>query len=221
MGVFVFNCPHCGKQIGAQDEWEGKTTMCPHCQKPVVIRHEMPNPPPGGMAQPMMSQWGDYDAGPPEVCKNAKNAMWFGIASVCCCQICSVVALVLGIMGLSEIKKSNGRLEGKSYAWIGIGLALIPWIMAILQMAFAPQLAETYMQLLDKYIGPNKYHIEEYEENMEDIPVQPLPEPKSNQKEDSEPEEKSQPEENIKPVEQKEPIRELPPAKRPRPEELI
>ena len=99
MGVFVFNCPHCGKQIGAQDEWEGKTTMCPHCQKPVVIRHEMPNPPPGGMAQPMMSTWGDYEAGPPEVSKNAKNAMWFGIASVCCCQICSVVALVLGIMG--------------------------------------------------------------------------------------------------------------------------
>ena len=221
MGVFVFNCPHCGKQIGAQDEWEGKTTMCPHCQKPVVIRHEMPNPPPGGMAQPMMSPWGDYDAGPPEVSKNAKNAMWFGIASVCCCQICSVVALVLGIMGLNEIKKSDGHLEGKAYAWIGIGLALIPWIMAILQMAFAPKLAETYMQLLDKYMGTERSHIEQYEEDLEDIPVQPLPEPKSNQKEDSEPEEKSQPEENIKPVEQKEPIRELPPAKRPRPEELI
>ena len=77
------------------------------------------------------------------------------------------------------------------------------------------------MQLLDKYIGPNKYHIEEYEENMEDIPVQPLPEPKSNQKEDSEPEEKPQPEENMKPVEREEPMKDLPPAKRPRPEELI
>ena len=182
MGVFVFNCPHCGKQIGAQDEWEGKTTMCPHCQKPVVIRHEMPNMPPGaqpfnGMPQPMMSAWGDYDAGPPEVSKNAKNAMWFGIASVCCCQICSVVALVLGIMGLSEISKSNGRLEGKGYAWIGIGLAILPWIMWIIQMIFAPQMADAYMHLLDRYIEPNKYQMEQYEEEG-DIPVKPLPEPK-------------------------------------------
>ena len=195
MGVFVFNCPHCGKQIGAQDEWEGKTTMCPHCQKPVVIRHEMPNPPPGGMAQPMMSTWGDYEAGPPEVSKNAKNAMWFGIASVCCCQICSVVALVLGIMGLSEISKSNGRLEGKSYAWIGIGLAILPWIMWIIQMIFMPQMADTYMQLLDKYMGTNRSHIEQYEEEMEDIPVKPLPEPKSEPEPqpDAEPKEKEEP----------------------------
>ena len=200
MGVFVFNCPHCGKQIGAQDEWEGKTTMCPHCQKPVVIRHEMPNMPPGaqpynGMPQPTMSAWGDYDAGPPEVSKNAKNAMWFGIASVCCCQICSVVALVLGIMGLSEISKSNGRLEGKGYAWIGIGLAILPWIMWIIQMIFMPQMADTYMQLLDKYMGTNRSHIEQYEEEMEDIPVKPLPEPKSEPEPqpDAEPKEKEEP----------------------------
>ena len=200
MGVFVFNCPHCGKQIGAQDEWEGKTTMCPHCQKPVVIRHELPNQPTGGMAQPMISTWGDYEAGPPEVSKNAKNAMWFGIASVCCCQICSVVALVLGIMGLSEIKKSNGRLEGKSYAWIGIGLAILPWIMWIIQMIFAPQMAETYMQLLDKYMGTNRTHIEQYEEEMEDIPIKPLPEPKSEPESEpnAEPKEKEEPSVPIK-----------------------
>ena len=174
--------------------------MCPHCQKPVIIRHEMPNPPPGaqpinGMPQPMMSAWGDYDAGPPEVCKNAKNAMWFGIASVCCCQICSVVALVLGIMGLSEIKKSNGRLEGKAYAWIGIGLAVVPWIMWIIQMIFMPQMADTYMQLLDKYMGTNRSHIEQYEEIDEDIPIKPLPEPKSepNSEPKSEPKEKEEP----------------------------
>ncbi len=199
MGVFVFNCPHCGKQIGAQDEWEGKTTMCPHCQKPVVIRHEMPNPPPGGMAQPMMSTWGDYDAGPPEVCKNAKNAMWFGIAGVCCCWICSVVALVLGIMGLSEINKSNGRLEGKSYAWIGIILAILPLIMWIIQLIFMPQMAEAYMQLLDKYLGTNKSHIEQYEEVDEDIPVKPLPEPKSEPNAEPKSEPKSEPKEKEEP----------------------
>ena len=35
------------------------------------------------------------------------------------------------------------------------------------------------MQLLDKYMGTNRSHIEQYEEEMEDIPVKPLPEPKS------------------------------------------
>ncbi|MBR3649265.1 MAG: hypothetical protein IKN52_03345, partial [Victivallales bacterium] len=80
--------------------------------------------------------------------------------------------------GLSEISKSNGRLEGKGYAWIGIGLAILPWIMWIIQMIFAPQMAESYMKILDKYMGTNRYHIEEYEEETEDIPIKPLPEPK-------------------------------------------
>ena len=224
MGVFVFNCPHCGKQIGAQDEWEGKMTMCPHCQKPVMIRHEMPNPPSGEIAQPMMSTWGDYEAGPPEVSKNAKNAMWFGIAGACCSFCCcgpifSVIAFVLGVMGLNEISKSNGRLEGKSYAWIGIVLAILPWIMTFLQTIYAPQLLKAYEEFFEKYQGA-KYRIESYEEEKEEIPIKPLPEPKNNQKEDSEPENKSQPEDNMKPVEPTEPIK-LPPARRPRPEELI
>ena len=94
--------------------------------------------------------------------------------------------------------------------------------MWIIQMIFAPQMADAYMQLLDKYMGTKMSHIEQYEEEMDDIPVKPLPEPKTNQKEDSETEEKPQPEDNMKPVERKEPIKELPPpAKRPRPEELI
>ena len=81
-------------------------------------------------------------------------------------------------MGLSEISKSNGRLEGKGYAWIGIGLAILPWIMWIIQMIFAPQMAESYMKILDKYMGTNNSRMEQYEEEMEDIPVKPLPEPK-------------------------------------------
>ena len=102
-------------------------------------------------------------------------------------------------MGLNEIKKSNGRLEGKGYAWIGIGLAVVPWIMWIIQMIFAPQMAEAYMQLLDKYLGTHRTHIEQYEEVDEDIPIKPLPEPKSepNSEPKSEPEEKEKEEPNV------------------------
>ena len=227
MGVFVFNCPHCGKQIGAQDEWEGKTSMCPHCQKPVVIRHEMPNMPPGvqpinGMPQTTMSAWGDYEA-PPEVCPNAKNAMWFGLASVCCCHICGIVAVVLGILGLNEIKQSNGRLEGKAYAWIGIVLGGVQVIVMIANLIAAPRYAKEYRELFEKIID-SKYNPKQIEE-IDEPSVQQLPEPKKKLNEDSEPTEDTQTEEKMKPQEKPkektEPLYDLPPVKKPKPEELI
>ena len=167
MGVFVFNCPHCGKQIGAQDEWEGKTTMCPHCQKPVVIRHPTPEASPfdGSPQQPMVSASEDFNVVTHEICPKAIISFGLGLGSFffwCfCCGgwIISIVAIVFGILGLNEIKKSDGRLEGKGYAWIGIVLGImtlmIVVIMWIIQMNITPQNMDTYKQLLDKYLNTN------------------------------------------------------------------
>ncbi len=35
--AFNFNCPHCGGELRAEEEWEGRETTCPHCGKPVRI----------------------------------------------------------------------------------------------------------------------------------------------------------------------------------------
>ena len=177
MGVFVFNCPHCGKPIGAQDEWEGKATMCPHCQKPVVIRHPAP---PAGMPpaygaglQPAISE--EY-YGPAAVSENAKNSLWLAIEGICCCNVCSIVAIVLGIMGLSEINRSEGRLEGKGYAWAGIILGIIPFILLILQLLFSTVFNDQFHELFDNLLN-NGTRIERYEKYNEE-PVKPLPAPK-------------------------------------------
>lgn len=222
MGVFVFNCPHCGKPIGAQDEWEGKTSMCPHCQKPVVIRHSMSNPPPTAIPTsngttpppsnmpPAMSGWDDYYSGPAAISENAKNSLWLAIAGICCCNICSIVAVVLGIMGLNEIKNSEGRLEGRGYAWAGIILGILPLIMLILQILFSTVFNDQFHELFDNLLN-NGTRIEQYEEYNEES-VEPLPEPKhdSNEKIDDD-----------APVETPKPLKEQQREKPRNPRELI
>ena len=186
MGVFLFNCPHCGKQIGAQDEWEGKMSMCPHCQKTVIIRRAAPEQPPMGVPgegqmppQPTLSAWGDYDT-TPEICQNAKNSMWFGICGFCCCQIFGVIAIVLGIIGLNEISTSNGKLEGRSYAWTGIILGALQITLTVINFLCIPYNNNGFMKLFDRFKDTDN-HMEQYEERKE-MPIRPLPEPKDTEK---------------------------------------
>lgn len=37
MASFKFSCPHCGKHVEAEEEWEGLGAECPHCGKIIVI----------------------------------------------------------------------------------------------------------------------------------------------------------------------------------------
>ena len=37
MASFKFSCPHCGKHVEAEEEWEGMEAECPHCGKIIVI----------------------------------------------------------------------------------------------------------------------------------------------------------------------------------------
>lgn len=40
MASFKFSCPHCGKHVEAEEEWEGMEAECPHCGKIIVIHNE-------------------------------------------------------------------------------------------------------------------------------------------------------------------------------------
>ena len=35
---FIFNCPDCGNQLQAEDEWDGIRSQCPFCGRDIVIR---------------------------------------------------------------------------------------------------------------------------------------------------------------------------------------
>ena len=49
---FIFDCPHCRRQLAAHDSSRGQTVTCPACQQPLVI----PTPPP---ASPKAAQQDD------------------------------------------------------------------------------------------------------------------------------------------------------------------
>ena len=34
---FIFNCPHCGERLEAQDDWDGRSAKCPTCNKHIII----------------------------------------------------------------------------------------------------------------------------------------------------------------------------------------
>ena len=134
-------CPNCGKVIVP-----GVTT-CPECGSP--IGSEAPAPPPA------------YAPGTPPVqppVPGAKQATsgWaiasliLGICGFTCIPLIgSVLAIVFGFLGKSEIKKSSGRLKGSGLATAGIVLGII--LIALMVIAAAVTLPLYFV-----YIGPEK-----------------------------------------------------------------
>lgn len=59
----------------------------------------------------------------------ATASMIVGIASIACLgPIPAIVAIILGLMALSQIKKNPGQMGGQSYAWTGVitgGIAVL------------------------------------------------------------------------------------------------
>lgn len=72
-------------------------------------------------------------AGPetPNAAKTSKSALWSLICGIGSLLICfaTIPAVILGIVGLTKIKKSNGALKGN-------GLAITGLVMGVIMMAF-------------------------------------------------------------------------------------
>lgn len=41
MAEFIFNCPFCKKEIGADTAWIGRSSECPHCLSMIVIKKDV------------------------------------------------------------------------------------------------------------------------------------------------------------------------------------
>lgn len=134
-------CPNCGKVIvpGA--------TACPECGNP--IGSEAPAPPPAYAPGTPPTQ-------PPVPGAKQATSSWaiasliLGICGFTCIPLIgSVLAIVFGFLGKSEIKKSSGRLKGSGLAAAGIVLGII--LIALIVIA-----AAVTVPLYFVYIGPER-----------------------------------------------------------------
>lgn len=143
-------CPFCAQAI--QDD----VVTCPLCHMNVAAGPAAPPPPPPIYGQQVPVQPGNpggaypYAAGQAETSGKATGSLIAGIAAyVIAPFVGAIVAVVLGHLGLSEIKKSAGRLKGDGMAIAGLVLgylqiAVIPFILIIAAIAI-PNLIKSKM----------------------------------------------------------------------------
>jgi len=129
-------CPYCAEAI--QDDAQN----CPLCHMNLTgnvyaTQRSAPTPPPppayANPARPQPGLAGDaYLTPPAETSGKATGSLISGIAAyVIAPLVGAIVAVVLGHLGLSEIKKSAGRLKGE-------GLAIAGLVLGYLQIAGLP-----------------------------------------------------------------------------------
>jgi hypothetical protein len=128
-------CPYCAEAI--QDDAQ----TCPLCHMNLTAnvyatQHPAPPPPAPVYANPVAPQPGlagdAYATAPAQTSGKATASLISGIAAYVVAPFFgAIVAVVLGHMGLSEIKKSAGRLKGD-------GLAIAGLVLGYLQVAGLP-----------------------------------------------------------------------------------
>lgn len=113
-------CPYCAQPIGETEQ------KCPFCQAPLAAAPGVPAP--GGI--PPAASY----THPPETSGKAIGSLVSGI--LCFFLPASILAVVLGHLSMSEIRRSNGRLRGSGLALAGLilgymGIAVIPLVLII------------------------------------------------------------------------------------------
>ena len=143
----------CGKQLHAPDEFAGRQTRCPTCQRPVMLPHAeaaiqpVPaTPPMPAMAYPGVEMAG---ASPSELPiggpgpATSKLALWslvLGLISVVVPCLLSIPAIILGILSLRQIGRNPRTLAGKGIAVTGLVAGSLTIVMGLLLLLILPML---------------------------------------------------------------------------------
>lgn len=129
-------CPYCSAAV--QDD----ARICPICHMSVVAPPAVPGaPPPVGAVPPGAMPPGAFPQANAPTSGKAVGSLICGILGFVILPVISaILAIVLGHLSLSEIKRSAGRIKGQGLAIAGLvlgylGIALIPFILIIAAIA--------------------------------------------------------------------------------------
>ena len=136
--MIQFACP-CGKALHARDEFAGQTTRCPACGRELDIPGEgvqtadapraAGSPADEGVrrARPDRSRGAEWEdrPRPPTTSGMAVASLVLGVLSLLCSLLSGLPAIVLGVIALVDIGRSEGRKKGKGLAITGVVAGLL------------------------------------------------------------------------------------------------
>jgi hypothetical protein len=136
--MFSFRC-NCGKQFQVREDYVSQTTTCPACGKELTIPGvgavHAGEPPMVLLAAvpPGRGRGDDACRHLPPPAQHTSGAATFalmlGAFSFCLPVLLSIPAILLGILGLVDVKKGQGRVEGRGKAISAILLGVLSTVI--------------------------------------------------------------------------------------------
>ena len=114
--AIVFQC-ECGNEFQTREEDAGRRARCPACQRELIV----PQPKPFSAGDHTML----HGLGPTRTSGKAIASLVLGLCSIVTCLLTGLPAIVLGILGLLDIKNPTKRLTGQGFAIAGIVLGSV------------------------------------------------------------------------------------------------
>ena len=130
-----FTCS-CGRELQASDEHAGRLTRCPDCSAELRIPNASTDvreraardDAPLQFTRRVDSDYDDRSAARRPAQRTSAKALWaliLGFLSFGCGLLTAIPAVILGLLGLRDIGRSEGRLTGKGIAIGGIILSIL------------------------------------------------------------------------------------------------
>ncbi len=150
--MLTFTCS-CGKRLQTKEENAGRSTRCPQCGKTLVIpgaleaiQAESPAPASTDFKEEkpairLRRRERDDDEALParrraeQTSGKAVASLILGVLSFCVPVLPAIIGIVLGCIGLGDIKRSKGRLGGAGLAIAGIITAIVGNILYGISLA--------------------------------------------------------------------------------------
>jgi prepilin-type processing-associated H-X9-DG protein len=121
MPIFV-RC-ECGHEFQTKDENAGRRARCPNCQRELVIPQGKP------LADEEFAEY--RGSGEPKTSGKAIASLILGLCSFVFCCITGAPAIILGILGLTDINNPRKRVTGSGMAITGIVLGAVTTFLAV------------------------------------------------------------------------------------------
>lgn len=149
-----FTCPNCQFQSVVADQYVGQTGPCAGCGQMITIPGESTGNPFSAPIKDPNTNANPYHA-PAQTIVGAENerpdlgmrmlipvdrsalsiiAGYCGLFSVLCFP--APIALVLGILAIVDIKKSNGKKHGLGRAWFAVIMGVLFMIIPLVSLIF-------------------------------------------------------------------------------------